>query len=191
MGGNPRQHAALLKDGIEDTQAVVGKNTSSKSCLLIPVSCLNDALIIKCCDGIVCSYEFSYSLTFSFQCSRIVLPLWFRNTGRCVRKYWVGGPLKLHWGERVCKSFKYKFLYSNIIWDRPTKLVCVVLILKVGQANKSELSSVSIIELQPVHASHIFLLFLVWKLYKLMSPTCQQFLSEMTFLFLTYTHFFL
>ena len=51
VGGNPRQHAALLKEGCEDDTAVVGKNTSSRSCLLIPVTCLNDDLIIKCCDG--------------------------------------------------------------------------------------------------------------------------------------------
>ena len=51
MGGNPRQHAALLKEGCEDDTATVGKNTTSRSCLLIPVTCLNDDLIIKCCDG--------------------------------------------------------------------------------------------------------------------------------------------
>lgn len=51
VGGNPRQHAALLKEGCEDESATVGKNTSSRSCLLIPVNCLNDDLIQKCCDG--------------------------------------------------------------------------------------------------------------------------------------------
>ena len=51
MGGNPRQHAALLKAGCEDDTATVGKNTASRSCMLIPVSILNDDLIIKLFDG--------------------------------------------------------------------------------------------------------------------------------------------